>query len=110
MKRRLYRSFLPATKFDHSLVIDNLVGNTNIRLAIGSNRTMTAVVTLEVAKEVRDYLSEAIDQLERGPKVEVIPITAPPGPRDLDYVYGISINKKGWQRLNLVVYKARPVE
>lgn len=79
---RMWKSFLPATKYDHHIAMDRLE-NGNIRMIVGGNRTMTAVVTPEVATEIMEHITELL----KIPPVTTVPIEVGPPPR----IVGISV-------------------
>lgn len=76
----MWKSFLPATQYDHSIAAD-VLGN-NIRIMVGDNRTMTAVIAAATGRELIAFLTAAVEKIERGPVVTAIQIQkAPPPPK-----------------------------
>lgn len=78
----MWKSFLPATKYDHHVALDRLE-NGNIRMIVGGNRKMTAVVTPQVAIEIMEHIIEML----KIPPIIAVPIEAGPPPK----IVGISV-------------------
>lgn len=78
--KTLWESFLPKTRYDHPLAV--WLEDGDVKVSVGGNRHMTAVVTPEEGLKVAAALTRACRAAIDGPMVKAVEITlgAPPVP------------------------------